>query len=94
MCTNLSATETKLTMSWISKLNFKMDVVEEAFDQFNDDAAFVDIPDDKPVTAANYHEMNDTEKILNLLMASVLPLVICTAYVVCLKIVAMLLEIR
>ena len=81
-------------MSWITKLNFKMDVVEEAFDQFNEDAAFTDINDDNHSTGANYHEMNETAKILNLLMAAVLPFVICTAYVVCLKIVAMLLEIR
>ena len=81
-------------MSSISKLNLKMDVVEEAFDQFNEDVAFADINGDKPATAANYHEMNETTKILNLLMATVLPFVICTAYVVCLKIMAMLLEIR
>ena len=82
-------------MSSISKLNFKLDVVEEAFDQFNEDVAFADINhDDNPGTAANYHELNKTAKILNLLMATVLPFVICTAYVVCLKIMAMLLEIR
>jgi hypothetical protein len=81
-------------MSWIAKLNFKMDVVEEAFDQFNEDAAFADINGDNPSTGANYHEMNETAKILNLLMATLLPFVICTAYVVCLKIVVMLLEIR
>ena len=82
-------------MSSISKLNFKLDVVEEAFDQFNEDVAFADINhDDNPGTGANYHEKNETAKILNLLMATVLPFVICTAYIVCLKIVAMLLEIR
>jgi len=81
-------------MSWMSKLGYNLNVVEEAFDQFDDIAANTNIEDVEIGTSANYQEINDTAKILNLLMAAVIPFLMCSAYVVCLKIVSMLIEIR
>ena len=81
-------------MSWMSKLGYNLNVVEEAFDQFDDMAAKANIEDVEIGTSANYQEINDTAKMLNLLMAAVIPFLMCSAYVVCLKIVSMLIEIR
>eukprot|EP00092_Neocalanus_flemingeri_P017276 GFUD01018681.1.p1 GENE.GFUD01018681.1~~GFUD01018681.1.p1 ORF type:complete len:343 (-),score=67.32 GFUD01018681.1:42-1070(-) len=81
-------------MSWITKLDNNMDAVEEAFDKFNDIAADEDIEDYAIGTSVNYQEMTNTGKMLNLLMASSLPLLTCSAYVVGLKIVALLIELR
>jgi len=75
-------------MSWITEADQKFDNPETVLDMFINDATPVDITTVKAATAG------DMWKMLNLLVVTLLPFLVCSVYIGCLRYLAMLMHKR
>merc|ERR1712129_581815 len=74
-------------MSWITKADQKFDNPETVLDMFKNDATPVDRT---TVKATNAGDISETWKMLNLLVVTLLPFLVCSVYIGCLRYLAML----